>query len=100
MSQQAPDLERFWTYVTDQTKSKISMPALWRAMEAAKPLTVHGDELILGYDPAQMHQSGLVLDHRHRNVIEQIIEGVARRRLKLRIIPGQTLEDWELARQT
>src|SRR5205807_5032293 len=83
-----------------QVKAKFSMPARWRAMEAATPLTLNGDELILGYDPGEMHQSGLILDHRHRNVIEQIIEAASHRRLKLRVIPGQTLEDWNLAQQT
>src|SRR5947199_10553758 len=101
MSQpQVPNLEPLWKYVTEQVKSKITMPALWRAMEAATPLALNGDELILGYDPGEMHQSGLVLDHRHKNVIEQIIEAATHRRLKLRVIPGKTLEDWQLAQET
>jgi predicted GIY-YIG superfamily endonuclease len=99
MSQPIYNLDPMWKYVTDQVKAKISMPAVWRAMEAAKPLTLNGDELILGFEAAEMHQSGLLLDHRHKNVIEQIIEAATRRRLKLRIITGQTLEDWEMAYQ-
>src|SRR4051795_11841041 len=94
------NLDPMWKYVTDQVKDKISLPALWRAMEAAKPLTLNGDDLILGFDPAEMHQSGLITDDRHRHIIEQLIEAATRRRLRVRIIPGQTLADWELAQQT
>jgi hypothetical protein len=100
MSQPSPNLEPMWKYVTDQIKSKISLPAVWRAMEAARPITVHGEELILGFDAAEIHQSGLLMDHRHRNIIEQTIEAATRHRFRLRIIPGTTLDDWNMALQT
>jgi len=95
-----PKLEPLWNYVTEQTKSKISMPALWRAMEAATPVALVRDELILGYEPGELHQSGLVLDHRHKNVIEQTIEAASRRRLKLRAIAGKTMQDLQMELQT
>lgn len=95
----AQDLTPFWKYVTEQVMNRITMPAVWRAMAAAHPITIEDDELILGFETGDMHESGLLLDHRHRNIIEQIIESATRRRLKLRIIAGKTMEDWVYAQQ-
>ncbi|HTE21019.1 MAG TPA: hypothetical protein VK689_21850, partial [Armatimonadota bacterium] len=84
-----------WKYVTDRVKDEITLPSLWRAMEAARPLTIENDELVLGYSVTTADQRGLLLDNRHRNVIELAIEKATRKRLRLNIIIGETLEDWE-----
>jgi hypothetical protein len=67
-------------------------------MEAARPIVIEGEELILGFSGAEGHQSGLLLDARNRNVIEQVIERATRKRLRLRVITGETLQDWEAYR--
>ncbi len=95
MSEPAVDLTAFWTYIVSETKSKIAMPALFRALEAAKPLALEGDLLVLGMNPAAMHQAGLLSDHRTKNVIEQIMESATRRRIRFTVIPGDTAEDWD-----
>jgi hypothetical protein len=94
---QAPrvDLQALWRYVTEQVKGKITRPNLWRAMEAAKPITLENDELVLGFDAATAHQGTQITDNQTRNTIEQILEAATRRRLKVRIIQGESLADWE-----
>jgi hypothetical protein len=89
------DLNALWRYVTDQIKNRITLPSLWRSMEGAKPLTIENDELILGYQPGLSMQSGLMMDIQNRNAIEQILEAATRKRLKIRVIDGDTLEEWE-----
>jgi hypothetical protein len=99
MSQEGQtDLNALWTQVTDEVKARIVMPSLWRAMEAGKPLAIEEGELVLGFG-AGMGQGGLLMDQRHRNVIEQILEEKTHQRLRLHLIDGDTLEDWELIKQ-
>lgn len=93
------DLNALWRYVTDQIKNRITLPSLWRSMEGARPLTIENDELILGYQPGLSMQSGLMMDIQNRNAIEQVLEAATRRRLKLRVIDGDSLEDWEAYKQ-
>jgi hypothetical protein len=102
MSQpQAPriDVKALWGYVVDQVKARIALPALFRALEAARPITVEGDELILGFGGEGSQHRGLLMDNRYLNLIEQILEAGTRRRLKIRIIEGETLQDWESVKQ-
>ncbi len=92
---QGIDLNALWQYVTTQVKSKVVMPSLWRAMEAAKPIALdNNEELIIGFPAAAGHQAGLLMDHQNRNAIEQALESATRVRLRLRLIDGETLEDW------
>ena len=96
MSQPPPiDVNALWHYVIDQTKARTSLPALWRAMEAARPITLENDELILGYTVADFSQSHLLHDNRFKNTLEQVLESATRKRLRLRIITGESLADWE-----
>lgn len=95
MSQPPIDLEALWKYVTEQVKTQIVQPNFWRALEAARPLTIENDELVLGFPLAASQLAGMLGDNRNRNTVEQTLERAARRRLKLRVISGDTPEDWE-----
>lgn len=89
------DLNALWHYVTEQIKNKITLPSLWRSMEGARPLTIENDELILGYQAGLSMQSGLMMDIHNRNAIEQVLETATRKRLRIRVIDGDSIEDWE-----
>lgn len=98
MSQPAVDLNALWKYVTDRIKAQVTMPGLWRAMEAAKPVTLEEDQLVLGFGPSEGHQGGLLMDHRHKNMIEQVLEQATRKRLRIHVMAGETLEEWEASK--
>lgn len=89
------NLQALWRYVTEQVKARVVRPNLWRAMEAAKPLTIENDELILGFEAARAHEGTQITDNQTRNLIEQTLESATRRRLKVRIIQGDSLADWD-----
>lgn len=95
MSQPAIDLNALWKYVTGRVKSEVTQPGLWRAMEAAKPVALEEDLLVLGFAPQDSHQGGLLQDVRYKNVIEQVLEQATRKRLRVHIMAGESLEEWE-----
>jgi hypothetical protein len=94
------DLNALWKYVTDKVKGQVTQPGLWRAMEAAKPVTLEDDQLVLGFAPQDSFQGGLLQDQRHKNVIEHVLEQATRKRLLIHVMAGETIEEWEAYKAT
>lgn len=93
------DLERLWHATVEKVKVRLVLPSVWRAMEAARPLTIEGDNLVLGFAASRSHEGSLLLDSKNNNIIERALEEEAGRTLRLRLIEGETLEDWQVARR-
>lgn len=89
------DAAQIWHDVTELVKRRLVLPALWRAMEEAKGLTVDGYLLVLGFSANSAHGAGLLVDQKNLNVIEQAIEEVAGQPWRLKVIHGETLQDWQ-----
>src|SRR5215210_5485234 len=88
------DAVAIWRGVTEKIKTRIVMPNLWRSMEAAHAIAVDGEQLVLGYGPQASHSAGLLMDAKNLNVIEQALEETAGQPLRLKVIQGETLDDW------
>lgn len=93
------DVARIWHDVTELVKKRLVLPALWRAMEEARALTLDDNRLILGFPPRAAHGAGLLMDTKNLNVIEQALEEVAGAPWRLRVIHGETLQDWQEQKQ-
>jgi hypothetical protein len=93
------DLEAIWRQITDTVKQRILMPALWRAMEYGKPITVDEGEFVLGFAEEHVYDSHVLRDSRYKNVIEQGLESATGGPLSLRIIHGTTLDEWEIVKR-
>jgi hypothetical protein len=88
------EAQRLWRAALEKVKVRLVLPGVWRAMEAARPLVVEGDTLVLGYPASLAHEGGLLRDSKNSNVIERALEEEAGRPLRLRVIEGETIEDW------
>lgn len=89
------DIQAIWHRTTERVKDKVIHPTLWRALEAGNPITVEGDYFVVGFAPDQMHMSGHLNSSEHRNAIETALAGYSGKKLRLLIIDGVSLEDWE-----
>jgi hypothetical protein len=89
------DVQALWKWVVAQIKARTHSPGLWRSLEAATPIVVDDDRVVIGYGSGVSHLKSLLLDTRTRNTIEQLFEAGTKRRLRLYIIEGETREDWE-----
>lgn len=90
------DLDALWNWVVAEIKKETSTPSFWRSLESARPLTLENrEELILGFDESQGHNAGLLTNDKNKNHIEQILERATKVRLRIRVIHGTTMEDWE-----
>lgn len=92
------NIEAIWNKVVDQVKMTVIHPTLWRSLECAVPVTMEGDEFIVGFPAGMYHMSGYLNSGEHRNSIETAIRQFTGQSLKLRIIEGSTLDDWQAAK--
>lgn len=94
------DLNALWKWVTDQIKAETHLPNFWRALEAAVPITLENrDELVVGLPDNASDMAGQLTESRNRNMIEQALERGTRVRIRLRVIHGTTMDDWNHEKQ-
>jgi hypothetical protein len=89
-----PDVDQLWRAALEKVKVRLVQPSVWRAMEAGRPLVVEGDVFVVGFAASRSQESGLLKDSKTSNVIERALEEEAGRILRLRLIEGDTLDDW------
>ena len=89
-----PDVRQLWRATLEKVKVRLVLPSVWRAMEAACPLVIDGDWFVVGFAPSRSHEGGLLMDSKNANIIERALEEEAGRPLRLRLIEGETMDDW------
>ncbi len=92
----AVDLRQSWDQATEMVKKRVVMPALWRAMEAARPLVLDRYDYVVGFAGVdEALHAHLLQEVRYRNIIEQCLTDITTQMLTLRVISGTTVEEWE-----
>jgi curved DNA-binding protein CbpA len=91
-----PTPEKVWREATDVVLIRSDrFGPLNQAMQAAIPITIDGDLLVLTMPGTDRHLAGHMETASNRNAIVNALELVAGRRLNFRIIDGTSIEDWE-----
>jgi hypothetical protein len=93
------DARFIWAEVVERVKDRTISPALWRALEKAVGVTIEDGQLIIGFTSPDMPMSGHLRSGDHKNTIESCIAEVAGEPLRLRMIEGLTVADWEAAKR-
>jgi len=65
------------------------------AMEAAVPIVFESDTFVLGYTARDFPLSNALVPDQVKNTIEGILRQAARRHVRLEVIEGTTLDEWE-----
>lgn len=92
------DVKSVWNEVVDQVKLKVIHPTLWRVLEMAVPIAAENGEFVVGFGPRDFHMSGHLTASQHRNAIETALRESSGVSLRLRIIEGDTAQDWVQAK--
>jgi len=72
---------------------------VYDAINAAVPITIDGNVLILGISNEQLHQKGLLDTPDQRNVIEATLSQLFKREFTYEVIAGTTLDDYRLVKE-
>lgn len=89
------DIKLLWDKVVDRVKLKVIHPTLWRTLEIAVPITIENNEFVVGFVPGNSHMSGHMSSSEHKNAIETALREFSGIPLGLRIIEGDTIQDWQ-----
>lgn len=95
----ARSASEIWAQGVDRVKDKIVLPSMWEALDYAVPITIENGEFVLGLPSQRFSLSGHLRNPGHRRTIEVILSEVAGEELRLRLIEGTTLADWERTKQ-
>ena len=95
-----PTPQKIWREATDVVLIRSDrFGPLNQAMQAAVPITLDEDLLILTMPGSERHLAGHMDTASNRNSILNALELVAGHRLSFRIIDGSTVGDWEALKQ-
>lgn len=85
-----------WHDTVVEVKKRFMQPSFWQALETVIPITIEGNQLVVGLPSAAGHYAGYLTGSENRNRLEKIIQeltgGVY---LQLRMIEGTDESDWE-----
>ncbi len=91
-----PTPEKVWREATDVVLIRSDrFGPLNQAMQAAIPITLDEDLLVLTMPGSERHLAGHLETASNRNSILNALELVTGRRIGFRVIDGSTVEDWE-----
>lgn len=88
------NVRQLWDKVVNEVKLRVIHPTLWRTLEMAIPITIEGNQFIVGMAPGTLHMSGHMTSSEHKNAIERAIAQFSGQQLSLRVIEGSTFQDW------
>ena len=91
----APEL---WTKAVPIVKDRVMNRSFWEAMELAVGVAIDGDTFVVGFNPLQFSHAGHLTVSDHKNALEKALKELAGRPLTVRVIEGDTLEDWNIAK--
>ena len=95
-----PTPEKIWREATEVVLIRSDrFGPLNQAMQAAIPITLDGDILVVTLPGSERHLSGHLDTASNRNAILNALELVSGGRLTFRIIDGTTVEDWQILKQ-
>lgn len=88
-------LTALWDEVKRRVKTAELNRPLWRALDAAVPVTLDGRSLVIGLAGELQHEASHFEVAQNRQVIDQVLATIANKPLKLLIIDGTTMADYE-----
>ncbi len=89
-------LNSLWGRVVERVKLQVSHPSFYKAIELAVPITTEDDVFVIGFAPINLYMAGHLNVSEHKNAIEKTINEFTGHRYTVRIIEGDTIQDWEI----
>ncbi len=86
---------QLWLEVAERVKDRVVAPTLYRALELGVGITVDGDLFVLGFASADMPMASHLQSAQHRAIIDQCLIKVLNKKVRVLIIEGTQLADYE-----
>lgn len=86
---------RVWLEAAEKVKDRVIAPTLYRALELGVGITLDGGEFVIGFATPDIPMAGHLRSSQHQAVVEQCISDVLKKKVRMRIIEGTTLQEYE-----
>jgi DNA polymerase elongation subunit (family B) len=90
-----PMLEKAWLVCVDSLKDAVNNRSFWEAVEATSAVTVEGDLLVVGLPSEDYNRASHITHSTTLNTVESVVSSVFGQPLKVKVIEGITLADWD-----
>jgi len=90
-----PMLDKTWAACVDRLKDGVNSRSFWEALEATSAVTVEGDILVIGLAPEDYNRASHITHSTTLHTVNTIVSTVFGQQLKLQVIEGTTVADWE-----
>ncbi len=90
--------KEIWDQTVPIIKDRVNHRSLWETLEKTVALAIEDDTFIVGLNARVFNHAGHLNVSEHRNAIETTISRLAGRSLKMRVIEGDTPEDWKITK--
>lgn len=94
-----PDLSDAWKAALPQILGNVTGRGVWTALNAAVPVTIEEGVFVLGVPPRDTALGAHLRLPATSQLIERYIGQAVRNPVRLRVIDGVSLEDWELVKR-
>jgi hypothetical protein len=99
MSSENLSAHDLWAKTVEQVKLRVNHRSLWETLEKTVGIAIEDGTMIVGMNARYLNEAGHMQTSEHRNVIETTLASFAGQPLKVRLIEGETLADWEATKQ-
>ena len=93
------DVAEVWKLALPKITQGVTGRGVWAALNAAKPVAMEDGQFVLGMAHTDGELSGHLRIQTTHRVIETIVSQVLGTSIRLRIIDGTTIEDYEIAKR-
>lgn len=90
---------QIWLEAAEKVKDRVIAPTLYRALEMPTGIALDGDEFILGFTNADLPMAGHLRSAQHRAIVDQCVSEVLKKKVRVHIIEGTTIEDYQRYKQ-
>jgi hypothetical protein len=92
-------IAEIWAQAVDRVKHTVISPALWRAVEKTVAVTWEDNTFVIGLATVDGQLSGTLNTRDHLLAIERALREITKdNELRVRLVDGTHIEDWEAAK--
>lgn len=90
-----PDIHDVWKTILPKVREGVTGVGVWTALNSSRPVTLEGDVFVLGLPTGQTELAGHLKVMATKRLIETLAGQELGSTVVLRVIDGNTAEDWE-----
>ena len=94
----AASLPILWANCVNQLKDRVNNRSFWEALEHTRAITIESGTLVLGIEAEEYNRASTITQVSMLHTVHEVVRQLFGQPLKVRIIEGAGLADWDAAK--